>query len=124
MLALIRLSLTKVITMQTKISRRSLVKVAIAAGAAIPALGLMETALAAPAAALDPNDAQAKALGYIEDTTKVDGKANPTHKPDQKCANCAQFQGKASDAHGGCNIFAGKSVAGNGWCKVWAKKPG
>lgn len=110
--------------MQTKISRRSLVKVAIAAGAAIPAMGLMNTAVAAPAVALDLNDPQAKALGYVEDTTKVDGKANPTHKPDQKCVNCAQYQGKAGDARGGCNIFAGKSVTANGWCKVWAKKPG
>ena len=50
--------------MQTKISRRSLVKVAIAAGAAIPAMGLMNTAVAAPAVALDLNDPQAKALGY------------------------------------------------------------
>jgi len=110
--------------MQTKISRRALVKVAIAAGAAIPAMGLMNTAVAAPATALDPKDPQAKALGYVEDTNTVDGKANPTHKPDQKCVNCAQYQGKAGDAHGGCNIFAGKSVAANGWCKVWAKKPG
>mgnify|MGYP000883691674 CR=1 FL=1 len=110
--------------MHDKISRRTLVKTAIAAGAFIPALGLVENAAAAaPAAALDPNDPQAKALGYVADTTKVDAKANPTHKPEQKCDNCAQFQGKAGDAHAGCNIFAGKSVAGNGWCKVWAKKP-
>ena len=74
-------------------------------------------------ATVTPVDPQAKALGYITDTTKVDAKANPTHKPEQKCANCVQFQGKASDAAAPCTIFAGKLVEGNGWCKVWAKKP-
>jgi len=119
----IRISFMKVNTMQTKISRRALVKGAIVAGAAIPALGLMDAAVAAPGN-LDVNDPQAKALGYIEDTTKVDAKANPTHKPDQHCANCAQYTGKAADARGGCNIFAGRLVTKNGWCKVWVKKPG
>ena len=110
--------------MQTKISRRTLVKGAIAAGAIIPAMGLVDTAAAAALPPLSDADPQAKALGYVADTTKVDAKANPTHKPEQKCGNCAQFQGKAADASGGCNIFAGKSVNANGWCKVWAKKPG
>jgi hypothetical protein len=115
---------TRVITMQTKISRRTLVKGALAAGAIIPAMGMINNASAAAMPALDPADPQAKALGYVADTTKVDAKANPTHKPEQKCVNCAQFQGKAGDASGGCNIFAGKAVSANGWCKVWAKKPG
>jgi len=75
-------------------------------------------------APLDPADPSAKALGYVTNTAKVDAAANPTHKPDQTCGNCAQFQGKPGDAEGGCNIFAGKSVARTGWCKVWAKKPG
>ncbi len=111
--------------MQTKISRRTVVKSAIAAGAFIPALGFIDTAMAAAAMpALDPSEPTAKALGYVKDTATVDAKANPTHKPEQKCSNCAQYQGKAGDANAGCNIFAGKSVAGAGWCKVWAKKPG
>lgn len=111
--------------MQTKISRRTLVKSAIAAGAFIPALGFIDTAAAAAALpALDPGEPTAKALGYVNDSGAVDAKVNPTHKPEQKCVNCAQFQGKAGDARGGCNIFAGKSVTAGGWCKVWAKKPG
>ena len=111
--------------MQNKISRRNVVKSAIAAGAFIPALGFINSAVAATALpALSPADPTAKALGYVDDTSQVDAKANPTHKPDQKCSTCAQFQGKAGDARGGCNIFAGKSVAADGWCKVWAKKPG
>ncbi len=111
--------------MSTKLSRRALVKGALAAGAFLPGLGAFQAALAATdLPALDPNDPTAKALGYTNDSSKVDATKNPTHKPEQKCGTCAQFQGKPGDARGGCNIFAGKSVSANGWCKVWAKKPG
>jgi len=111
--------------MQDKISRRAVVKVGLIAGSTIPFLTL--PALSARAAALpplDPSDPTAKALGFVLDSTKVDAAANPTHKPTQKCGTCAQFQGKAGDATGGCNIFAGHSVPQGGWCKVWAQKPG
>lgn len=105
-----------------KMPRRTVLKGALAGLAAIPVVGLATRADAAPAM-LDPNtDAQAKSLGYVVDTTKVDAKTNPTHKPDQKCANCQQYQGKATDASAPCTIFAGKLVAGAGWCKVWVKK--
>lgn len=67
-------------------------------------------------------DPQAVALGYKADTTKVDAKKYANHKPEQKCANCALFQGKAGDAAGGCSLFPGKQVAANGWCSAWAKK--
>jgi hypothetical protein len=110
--------------MQDKISRRMLVKAGLLAGAAIPAIGVIyNSALAADLPALDPADPTAKALGFVNDTTKVDDAANPTHKATQKCGVCAQFQGKAGDARGGCNIFAGKSVPQGGWCKVFAAKP-
>ena len=66
--------------------------------------------------------ATAKALGFVTDAGKVDAAANPTYKPTQKCATCAQFQGKAGDASAACNIFAGKSVPSGGWCKVWVQK--
>lgn len=108
---------------EQKMPRRSVLKGAIAALAAIPVVSVSLRAEAA-AAAIDPNDAQAKSLGYVADTTKVDATANPMHKPEQKCSNCMQFQGKAADATGPCTIFAGKLVSSNGWCKVWTKKPG
>ena len=106
-----------------KMPRRTVLKGALAGLAAIPVVGLATRAQAAPAT-LDPNtNAQAKSLGYVLDTTKVDDKTNPMHKPDQKCSNCAQYQGKATDATAPCTIFAGQLVAGPGWCKVWVKKP-
>ncbi len=67
-------------------------------------------------------DAQATALGYKADTTKVDGKKYANHKAEQKCENCALFQGKAGDKAGGCPLFAGKQVSGSGWCSAYAKK--
>ena len=111
--------------MHRKISRRAIVKGGLIAGAILPAMGLMANSAAAAALpALDPKDPTAAALGFVTDATKVDAKANPTYKPTQKCSNCAQYQGKATDATAGCNIFAGKSVPAAGWCKVWAQKPG
>jgi hypothetical protein len=71
---------------------------------------------------LDEKDPQAVALGYVSDTTKADAKKYANHKNDQKCSNCQQYQGKATDASAGCTIFAGKKVAGNGWCSAWTKK--
>ncbi len=104
--------------------RRALLKGAIAGLAAIPVVAVVgEARAAAPGKPLDVDDPQAKALGYALDTTKVDPKANPMHKPEQKCSNCVQWQGKPTDAVAPCAIFAGRTVVGPGWCKVWAKKP-
>ncbi|MEO5733100.1 MAG: high-potential iron-sulfur protein [Rubrivivax sp.] len=73
-------------------------------------------------AKLDEKDPQAVALGYVHDTTKVDAKKYPKHSKDQHCGNCALFQGKATDAWGGCPLFGAKQVNVNGWCSAWAKK--
>jgi hypothetical protein len=111
--------------MQHKISRRYVVRSGIVVGVLAPALGMLaRVAAAAELTPLDPNDPTAKALGFINDSAKVDASANPTHKPNQKCGNCAQYQGKAGDARGGCAIFAGHSVPEGGWCRTWAQKPG
>ena len=110
--------------MQKTISRRAIVKGGLIAGAIVPILSVTPwEARAAALPPLDPSDPTAKALGFVVDSTKVDASANPTHKPTQKCGTCAQFQGKAGEATGGCNIFAGHSVPQGGWCKVWAQKP-
>jgi hypothetical protein len=112
-------------SMQSKFSRRAIVKSGLIVGAFIPAMGLMSrSADAAALPPLDPKDPTAQALGFVPDATKVDTASNPTFKPNQKCGTCVQFQGKAGDASGGCNIFAGKSVPAGGWCKTWSQKPG
>ena len=109
--------------MQRKISRRAVVKGGLIAGALMPAMGLVVNSAAAELSPLDPKDPTATALGYVTDATKVDAAANATYKPTQKCSNCAQYQGKATDTTAACLIFAGKSVPAGGWCKVWAAKP-
>ena len=76
----------------------------------------------AQAARVDEKEPQAVNLGYVADTTKADGKKFPKHSNDQKCNNCALFQGKATDAWGGCPLFGVKQVANAGWCSAWAKK--
>ena len=84
------------------------------------------TALAASQAQaqakLDEKDPQAVALGYVADTKKVDTKKFPKHTNDQRCNNCALYQGKATDAYAGCPLFGTKQVAGPGWCSAWGKK--
>jgi hypothetical protein len=109
--------------MQRKISRRSLVKGGLIAGALLPTVGLMSrNASAAALPLLDPTDPTAKALGFVSDATKVDTKTYATFKAGQKCGTCAQFQGKPGEASAACTIFAGKSVPQGGWCQVWAQK--
>ena len=73
-------------------------------------------------AMLNETDAQAVALGYKADATKVDKAKQPKYAAGQVCSNCALFQGSANAASGGCPLFAGKQVAGKGWCGAWAKK--
>jgi hypothetical protein len=66
--------------------------------------------------------AQAAALGYKTDTTKVDKAKQPKYAAGQACGSCALFQGAAGAAAGGCPLFAGKQVMAKGWCTAWAKK--
>lgn len=73
-------------------------------------------------AKLDEKDPQAVALGYVADSAKADTKKFPKHTKDQKCGNCALFQGKPTDTAGGCPLFGTKQVAATGWCSAWAKK--
>ena len=59
--------------------------------------------------------AQAKALNYVEDATKV---TSATFKPGSTCENCSFFTADT----GACAIFPGFSVAPKGWCSGWALK--
>ncbi|MFY9512790.1 MAG: high-potential iron-sulfur protein [Rubrivivax sp.] len=76
----------------------------------------------AQAAALDPKDAQAVALGYAVDATKVDKAKYPKYAAGQTCAGCQLYGGAAGAASGPCPIYAGKQVAARGWCSAWVKK--
>ena len=67
-------------------------------------------------------DPTAMALGYKKDTTKVDAKKYPQHKPDQMCSGCALYTGKTGAADGPCTAFANKLVTANGWCMAFVKR--
>jgi hypothetical protein len=97
-------------------SRRRFIQIVPVAGAALLA------GRAAVAAMVDENDAQAKALGYVADATKVDKAKYKQYAAGQICSNCALWQGKADDAAAGCAIFPSKQVANKGWCSAYAKK--
>jgi hypothetical protein len=101
--------------MNTPLARRVFLMTMAASGSML--------ALSAHALALvDEKDAQAVALGYLSDATRVDAKKYPKFAAGQHCASCALYQGKAGDKAGGCPLFAGKQVASTGWCSAWAKK--
>lgn len=72
---------------------------------------------------LTEDDPTAKALGYKEDTTKVDSTKYPMHKPDQRCDGCALYTGKAGEDSGPCTAVGNKIVTAAGWCMVFAPKP-
>jgi len=105
-----------------KIARRTVLKGVLLGAAAVPVTAMLNRAEAA-ADKVDPNEPQAKSLGYIEDASKVDAKANPNFKAGQNCANCLQSVGKPGDAMVPCNIFAKRLVDARGWCKVYVKRP-
>ena len=102
--------------MQSSNRRTFLLQVATASSA------LAAAQVQAQAAKVDEKDPQAVGLGYVADTTKADAKKFPKHASDQKCSNCALYQGTAGDAAGGCPLFGTKLVAAGGWCSAWAKK--
>jgi High potential iron-sulfur protein len=105
-------------------SRRQIVKLGISGSVLAPLFWLVPNrAMPAALQPLSPSDTQAQALGFVTDASTVNAAANPTFKAGQKCATCAQFQGKQGDATAGCAIFPGHSVPAGGWCKVWAQKP-
>jgi len=88
--------------------------------AAVGASALAACGAAMAQAKVDEKDPQAKGVAYVADASKAD-KAK-RKDANAFCNNCALYQGKASDAWGGCGIFPGKQVAGKGWCSAWAKK--
>ncbi len=61
---------------------------------------------------LSPDNPQAQALKYTEETPKEG----------QRCNNCVHAKGDLNADWVGCNIFPGKKVAAAGWCNVWAPR--
>lgn len=93
--------------------RRRFLKVATGAMAAATVLStLPRQARAQDLPHLSPSDPTASALKYVEDGTKAQGRKTPN----DFCADCSFFQGKAGAAWGPCQLFPGKAVNAKGWC--------
>lgn len=103
-----------------KSNRRTFVIHSLAGAGLLASTRLVQAQAAAPL--VQETDPQAVALGYKNDATKADKAKYPKYAAGQHCANCALYQGKATDAAGGCPLFAGKQVAAKAWCSAWAKK--
>ena len=108
---------------EQKFPRRTLLKGALLGVAAVPVSALLARTADAAAGKVDPNEPQAKSLGYVEDATKVDAKANPNYKPGQICANCLQAPAQAGRGGSSLQHLRGRNVAAKGWCKVYVKRP-
>ena len=80
------------------------------------------TPVARAQAHVDEKDAQATALGYVQDTNKADEKKFPKHSSEQMCGGCALGQFKATEGWGNCPLFAGRQVSAKGWCSAWVKR--
>ena len=70
---------------------------------------------------IDENAAEAAAVGYKLDATKVDTKRFPKYRAGEKCANCMAWLSKPTDAWGECSLFNGKFVATPGCCSSYMK---
>ncbi len=104
--------------MQSSNRRTFMLQIA-SGGAALAATQL--NAQAAPARVLE-TDAQAVALGFKDDTHKVDQAKYPKHTAEEDCVKCNFFSGKAGAPLGPCQIFGGKDVPPGGWCSAFVKK--
>lgn len=105
-----------------KKTNRRLFILHVAAGSSVLVASNAMAQAAAPM--VNEKDAQAAALGYAADTTKVDAKKYPKHAKEQKCDNCQLYVGKPKETSGPCPLFAGKHVTANGWCSAYVKKAG
>ncbi|MFM0739295.1 high-potential iron-sulfur protein [Paraburkholderia xenovorans] len=100
-----------------KTSRRHFLQLSVGVGSS---LALGGTAFAQSSNRLSETDPKAQAVGYREDASKVDKAKFPSYDATQTCASCSLFQGKTTDAYGGCTLFGELQVAGRGWCSAYS----
>lgn len=99
-------------------SRRYFMRCSLIGLAALPfgAALLSRRTFGADLPRLDPNDAQAQALDYVEDASQAQG--HDAYEEGSRCSTCRFFQ---SDTEG-CELFPQNSVEPNGWCSSWTER--
>lgn len=100
------------------LSRRTLLRAAVAGSVLIPLSALLGSGAARAAEKLSEDDPQAKALDYVHDASKS---KNPKHQPGQFCKNCNLIQSDSGEWRP-CAIFRDKLVHESGWCSAWVRK--
>lgn len=100
-------------------NRRVFMMRAVATAVAGAAAGWRGLAWADGPSPLSEDDPQAKEFAYVADTSKVDDKKFPEHRPEHRCLKC-QIYDDGPNQTGGCPIFPGKLVAANGWCSAFS----
>ena len=93
-------------------SRRHFLQNLATGALAIPlvSIGYPGLALAASRPKVDPQGADAQALGYVH--------AAPN--PSKRCGECQLYKGSGNAEWGPCAIFPGKLVNARGWCSSWS----
>ena len=102
-------------------SRRNFLNRLAVASASLPVvvlLGNSRTVFAEEAPHMDPEDPMAKALRYVEDAVRSEGRVDEA----ALCDNCMHYSGEAGAEYGPCALFQGKLVNAKGWCTAWVKK--
>ena len=90
--------------------------------AALGAVPLAPRDAQAMASKLDPAEAAAAAVGYVETASKADMKRFPAYKPGQNCATCSLVMLQYGPLRP-CRLFPGKMVKATGWCSAWVANP-
>lgn len=96
-------------------SRRNFLRNGLLSVVALP-LGvgiLSRQAFAQSLPRLDPSNAQAQALNYVEVAARASD--HPTYEEDETCSNCMFFERRTE----GCQLFPQNSVEPGGWCQSW-----
>ncbi|MEE4360735.1 MAG: high-potential iron-sulfur protein [Pseudomonadales bacterium] len=106
--------------MARQLSRRELLRGAVAGAALIPLVQL-DARRAAAAERVTMDDPTAKALNYHADASGLErpDKAGVAGA-DQNCGGCALYMGEGEYAP--CTIFQGREVKATGWCSAWVPK--
>lgn len=101
-----------------KITRRTFISVT----AGFASLATFRRHARADVGVVQESDANAVALGYKMDASKVEKTQFPNFQVGEVCATCQFFQGKTGDAMAPCTVFGGKQVSAKGWCSAYTKK--
>jgi hypothetical protein len=70
---------------------------------------------------LKGTEADAVALEFVPDASRIDPAAQPRFEPGSRCGRCYFFQDASSDA-APCSVFAGYRVPATGWCREFVPR--